>query len=308
MTFTVMIATRNRIDDLRRTCENINTWSPQPDEVIICADGCTDDTVEMVRDEFPNFTLIENEQSLGSVGSRNRILHLAKGEFVISLDDDSYPLDSNFLDRARQVLDDHPEAGIITFPELRNDGTYAANKSPSSSGHYVSAYANCAAIMRRELYMKLQGFPSFFHHMYEETDYALQCYAAGSAIWFEPSQIIRHHESLVQRQPVRRHHQNARNELWSVWLRCPFPWLIPISIFRIARQFQYACTEGFDWTIREPIWWWSALVRIPDCIHDRQRIKWKTYYAWMKLAREKVHNTTELRHFFESQDGSPVDR
>jgi GT2 family glycosyltransferase len=293
-----MIATRNRLEDLRRTCENIRTWSPAPDEVIICADGCTDDTVKMVRDEFSMFTLIENIESLGSVGSRNRILHLAKSEFVVSLDDDSYPLDPSFLERIRKVLDEHLEAGVITFPELRNDGEFGGNMSPSSSGHYVAAYPNCAAVMRRELYLKSKGFPTFFHHMYEETDYALQCYAADSPVWFEPSQTIRHHLSLVQRQPIRRHHQNARNELWSVWLRCPFPWLIPVSIFRIVRQFQYACTEGFDWVIREPIWWWLAIVGLPQCMRDRQPIKWKIYYAWMKLARNPISDLAQLKQTF----------
>jgi len=296
MTFTVMIATRNRIDDLRRTCKNIQTWHPQPDEVIVCADACTDGTIEMIQDEFPAFTLIENEQSLGSVGSRNRILHLASRDFVVCLDDDSYPIDPTFLSRAQRILTEHPEAGVITFPELRNGDVYASiNQTPSSPGQYVAAYPNCAAIMRRTLYLTLQGFPSFFHHMYEETDYALQCYASGFAVWFEPSITIRHHSSPVQRQPVRRHHQNARNELWSVWLRCPLPWIIPVSVFRIARQLQYACSEGFLWAIQEPIWWWSALMSLPKCLRDRQPIPWPTYYAWMKLARCPVYTSEQVK-------------
>lgn len=293
-----MIATRNRAHDLRRTCQNIEIWSPQPDEVIICADGCTDDTVKMVKEEFPLFTLIENREPLGSVGSRNRIIHLSQSEFVISLDDDSYPLDPTFLERVRQVLDDHPEAGIITFPELRNDGEYVANMLPSSSGQYISAYPNCAAVMRRKLYLKLPGFPLFFFHAYEETDYALQCYSANSTVWFEPSLIIRHHTSPLNRNSLHTHHLNARNELWSVWIRCPFPWLIPVSLFRIVRQFQYACTEGFDWAIREPIWWWSALVGLPHCIRDRQPINWRIYYAWMKLARKPISDLTDLKQTF----------
>lgn len=299
MTFTVMIATRNRIDDLRRTCKNIQTWCPQPNEVIICADACTDGTAEMIRDEFPTFTLLENEKSLGSVGSRNRILHLAKQDFVICLDDDSYPVDPTFLKRIRQTLTEHPEAGVITFSELRNGNVYSSvNKTPSSPGHYVPAYPNCAAVMRRDLYLKLQGFPTFFHHMYEETDYALQCYAAGFAVWFEPSIIIRHHTSPVQRQPVKRHHKNARNELWSVWLRCPLIWMLPVSCFRIFRQLQYAASEGPFWVMREPMWWLSALKGIPACLCDRKPIKWEVYYSWMRLARKQVNDLDTFRTLY----------
>ena len=46
-------------------------------------------------------------------------------------------------------------------------------------GRYVAAYANCGAAMRRDVYLQLAGFPTFFGHMYEEPDYALQCYASG---------------------------------------------------------------------------------------------------------------------------------
>lgn len=298
MKFTVMIATKNRADDLRRTCQVLTQLCPPPDEVIICADGCTDYTVEMVKQEFPLFTLIENEKSIGSVASRHRILNLAKGEFVVSLDDDSYPLDPNFLEKASQILRDHPEAGVITFPELRNDDSIIKKTETLSTGYYVSAYPNCSAIMRRDLYLKSQNFPLFFQHMYEETDYALQCYSLKYAVWLEPSLTIRHHMSPVQRQPVRRHHQNARNELWSVWMRCPFPYLIPVSLFRIFRQFQYACTEGLSWAIQEPLWWLSALKGLPQCLSHRQPIPWHIYYNWMKLARQPIYIYEDLKQTF----------
>jgi GT2 family glycosyltransferase len=284
-----MIATKNRVDDLRRTCRVLSQLSPPPDEVIICADGCTDDTVKMVKQEFPLFTLIENEESIGSVGSRHRILNLAKGEFV----------DQDFLERASQILAEHPEAGVITFPELRNDNIFAnEHKTSTSVGKYVSAYPNCSAIMRQNLYLKSSSFPLFFQHMYEEVDYALQCYSSDYSVWFEPSLTIRHHMSPVQRQPVRRHHQNARNELWSVWMRCPFPYVILVSLFRIFRQFQYACTEGLNWVIQEPIWWWSALKGIPQCLRHRKPIPWKIYYGWMRLARQPIYNYEDLKRTF----------
>ena len=47
MTFAIMIATHNRCADLRRTCAALTSLSPPPDQVLICADGCTDDTVSM---------------------------------------------------------------------------------------------------------------------------------------------------------------------------------------------------------------------------------------------------------------------
>ena len=239
--------------------------------------------------------LLINVDSVGSVLSRDRLLHLTEGDWVLSLDDDSYPLADDFFDRVMLVIHNHPEAAVITFPEQRDGGTYTSSaKTPAAPGHYVPAYPNCAALMNREFYLRQPGFPGHFIHMYEEPDYALQCYAAGSAVWFEPSLIIRHHLSSVQRLPVRRHHQNARNELWSVWMRCPWPWLPVVSVYRIWRQFRYACSEGVSWAVREPIWWLAALSGVFPCWRLRRPVGWRVYLAWMKLARRTIRTSADL--------------
>ena len=139
----------------------------------------------------------------------------------------------------------------------------------------LQKYANCAAAMRKVTYHKLPGFPEFFRHMYEEPDYALQCYGAGWAVWFEPSIIIRHHLSISGRNTFKTHHLNARNELWSVWLRCPWPYLPFVSLYRITRQFLYACTEGMSWVFNEPCWWLDAFFGLNKCIKKRNPIPWK---------------------------------
>ena len=78
LTCTVMIATRNRRDDLARTFGVLRTLRPAPDEVLICADGCTDGTEEFVRREVPDFQLIVNATSLGSTRSRDHLMRIAR--------------------------------------------------------------------------------------------------------------------------------------------------------------------------------------------------------------------------------------
>jgi GT2 family glycosyltransferase len=289
MTFAVMITTRNRCEELHRTLSKLQELQPQPSEILICADGCTDNTREMVRSEFPHCTLIENEQARGSVFSRDRLLRLAKNEIVLSLDDDSYPIDHDFFARLKDLFAQYSQAAVISFPEIRDGDVFAhPTKSPSSPAHLVSAYANCAAAMRQDVYLRSQGFPIFFDHMYEEPDFAVQCYALGYQVWFWPAVRIRHHVSSAQRDEIGRHHLDARNELWSVLMRCPFPQVIPVALFRIWRQFRYACSEGLAWAIREPVWWCFAIAGIGKCLANRHPIPWKIYFAWMKLARQTL--------------------
>jgi len=291
-----MIATRNRCEELRRTLRKLSELDPMADEVLVCADGCTDGTAEMVRREFANCVLFENQKRCGSVFSRDRMLRTASGDIVLSLDDDSYPIDSDFLSRLATVFGAHPEAAVIAFAELRGEKEVLAGPTADlSKGQYVSAYPNCAAAMRRSLYGAPSKFPRFFYHMYEEPDYALQCYAAGYGVWFEPTLRVRHHLTNAQRQSMSQHHLNARNELWSVGLRCPWPWLPGMAFYRIFRQLIFAATQGLGWLLREPQWWTLAIAGCRKIIEQRRPVPWRIYRGWLRLNREQVENEIQLR-------------
>ena len=121
---------------------------------------------------------------------------------------------------------------------------------------------------------RLAGFPAFFGHMYEEPDYALQCYAAGLAVWFEPDLAVRHHMSSVNRHEGRRQRLHARNELWSVLIRCPWPYLPAVALFRVWRQLRYAATQGLSDVLLQPAWWLSALRGLPQCFAGRTAMPW----------------------------------
>ena len=81
----------------------------------------------------------------------------------------------------------------------------------------------------------------------------------GMRVWFEPSIVIRHHWTSTGRSEQRIHARHARNEQWSAWMRCPLPWLPLVAASRAFSQFRYACSRGWPWVWREPLWWFSAL-------------------------------------------------
>src|SRR5215470_11056004 len=85
MRISIMIATRNRYEELRQTLMKLEELRPPPDEILVCADGCTDGTAAIVRKQFPNCLLLENETGRGSIFSRDRMLRTASGDIVLSL-------------------------------------------------------------------------------------------------------------------------------------------------------------------------------------------------------------------------------
>ena len=92
---TVVIATRNRRESLRRTIESLRSQTADPEtfDVVVVADGCTDGTHSMV-DELARTSWqgrglgVVDQPWHGAAVARNTGLGLAGGRVVLFLDDD----------------------------------------------------------------------------------------------------------------------------------------------------------------------------------------------------------------------------
>ena len=283
MTFSVMITTRNRANELRRTCRILRQLNPAPQEILITADGCTDDTVETVKSELPDAKVIVNETSRGSVASRDRMIREARGDLVLSLDDDSYPEQPDCLARISKLFVQRPSLAVLGFPQHTDEYPETLDKTDFGPDRLIRSSTNSGSVLRRSIYLKLAGFEPAFFHMYEEPDYGLQCAGAGYEILFTSSVTIRHHYTPTARSELRNHLRHSRNECWSAVMRCPLPQMPLLVFYRVFVQLRYACKRGRDWVLREPLWWWQALRGIPYCLKKRRPISWSNYKRWLAL-------------------------
>ena len=190
-----MITTKNRAGDLRRTCQVLRRLDPPPLEVIITADGCSDDTVEVASRELPGVRLFVNELGQGSVVSRDRMIREARGDLVLALDDDSYPEQLDCIARFVPIFENRSQLAVLHFPQRTDEYPETLAQTDFGQEHLTRSFANSGAVIRRSTYLQLPGFEPKFSHMYEEPDYALQCVAAGYEVLFSPIVTIRHHYS-----------------------------------------------------------------------------------------------------------------
>lgn len=276
-----MITTRNRSHDLRRTCQLLKVLNPPPVEVLITADGCTDDTVEVVKAELPDVRLFVNETGRGSVASRDRMMREARGDLVLALDDDSYPEQLDCLQLLSSIFHLHSSLAVLHFPQRTDEYPETLSQKNFGPERSTRSFANSGAVLRRSVYLELPAFETKFFHMYEEPDYALQCVAAGYAVRFSPIVTIRHHYSGQARSELRNHQRHSRNEFWSTLLRCPFPYVFLMIDRRLLSQLRYSCTRGVGWVIREPALWWQALLGVPYCLKNRKPVSWAGYKRWL---------------------------
>jgi GT2 family glycosyltransferase len=279
----VMITTHNRLTDLRLTCSHLCTLDPAPDEWLFTADGCTDGTSRWLEEAFPGARLFVNSTCNGSVNSRHGMLLATTCDLVLALDDDSYPLEPDAITRLRTFHQDNPEVAVSTFPQRSEEYRDSLDAVEFAALGETSSFPNSGACFRSAVYRKLEGFPGLFFHAFEEPDYALQCQHAGFKVVHTAVITIRHHFTSAGRNEIRTHQRHARNECWSVIMRCPFPQMPLVLIYKAASQFVYAVRRGPAWIVREPIWWLRALQGGSTALRHRKPVSWKSYRRWLLL-------------------------
>lgn len=287
LSLAVMITTHNRLDDLKRTLNRLESLSPKPDEILVTADGCHDGTEEWLRENGDNIRLFANSPGKGSIASRHNMMLSAESEFVVSLDDDSYPAEANSLAVIEAWMKENENVAVLTFPQRSEEYPESLTQHHLPSFGYSGSFPNSGACYRRSVYSQLPGFNTSFFHAYEEPDYALQCIAEGLAVYHSNIATIRHHYSSVGRNEVRTHHRHARNEFWSTLVQSPW-FVIPfVVLYRALRQMQFAFKHGgLQWLLKEPVWWCSTFGGIWTSLKRRTPVSLAAYSMWIRLMRK----------------------
>jgi N-acetylglucosaminyl-diphospho-decaprenol L-rhamnosyltransferase len=95
-------------------------------DVWVVDNASTDNSVAMVRAQFPQVKLIETGSNLGFAGANNKALTEATGRHVLLLNSDTIVSAGAFA-KLVDILEKHPEVAVIG-PMLRNsDGTLQAS-------------------------------------------------------------------------------------------------------------------------------------------------------------------------------------
>jgi glycosyltransferase involved in cell wall biosynthesis len=113
---TIYIPCHNYAHYLNQAVESVLAQSYQEWELFIIDDGSSDDTLEIAQQLkekcADRITIICNETPQGLQRSANRILELARGEYILRLDADDWLDESALLIMVQRMLDD-PSLGLI---------------------------------------------------------------------------------------------------------------------------------------------------------------------------------------------------
>lgn len=243
MRATIVISTRNRVDELRAALASVVLQSVAC-EVIVLDDASTDGTAEMVHAEFPQVRLDRSEECKGLIVQRNRGARLATGDVIFSLDDDATFTTPDVVAQTIAGFDDE-RVGAVAIPYMDvNKDNVIRQRAPDREAVWVSdRFIGTAHAVRREVFLEVGGYREFFVHQGEEGDFCLRMLGRGRVVRLGNSDPIHHFES-PKRDMSRMDFYGRRNDILFTTLNVPMPWLVPHLIMTMLNGWFWACRAG----------------------------------------------------------------
>lgn len=207
MRLSTVIITHNRREALRHTLTMLRENPSLPHdamETIVIDNGSTDDTAGMLRREHPHASVIRRERNEG-VSARNHGFAVARGQYVMLCDDDSYPL-RDAATRAMAHLDRDAACGAVGGRVELLDGRYEASALPGVA-------INCAVVLRKRVIDEVGGLPPEFFRQAEEYDWSFRIWRAGHRIDRFEDLVWRHNKAPGNRRGSVIHRYDVRNNL-----------------------------------------------------------------------------------------------
>jgi len=189
-------------------------------EIIIVDDASTDNSIEFLKNNYPDIIIIENDKNIGFGPSINAGLSKAQYELVFLLNNDIKP-DKNYITSSFKYFEDPDTFGIMgLIKDELTEEILEGIKKPliSASGlkykdirlpgieactDQVFTLYVCggSAIVNREKMLKLKGFLDIYHPFYQEdVDLSIRAWLSGWKLYFNSkAQCYHKHSATIKK-------------------------------------------------------------------------------------------------------------
>jgi len=219
LTATIVIATRNRRQELRRALESALAQTVEA-EILVMDDASTDGTGAMVQADFPRVRLQRSETPCGYIVQRNRAAALATGDVLFSIDDDAEFSSAETVARTLREFGD-ARVGAVAMPYVEPaKGNQVLQCAPDAGVWVTGMFVGTAHAVRRDVFLRLGGYREPLVHQGEERDFCARLLDAGSVVRVGSAPPIVHHES-PRRDFSRMDFYGRRNDILFAWQNVP---------------------------------------------------------------------------------------
>jgi GT2 family glycosyltransferase len=235
---TINILSFNRRDELRHTLTKVYEQDYKNIEVIVVDNASTDGSPEMVEKEFPNVILIKLDKNIGIAGW-NKGFEIAKGEYVLVLDDDAYPEESCIIKMINLFSADKTVGAIAInvlyfYSELKILEPFPGGWLPNLERKegYWPLLLGCAFAIKKNIVTKW-AFNNNFFICSHELPIILSICLHKNKIYFSNNIRATHVQKSKKKKSSLREYYHFRNQLNFVFWHFNYPSCLLLSL-RIA--------------------------------------------------------------------------
>lgn len=292
--FSIVITTKNRLNDLQVTLASLAYHLQRNDvELLICDDASIDGTQEFLKNYYFKNKLVFNEKSKGLIANRNTLNNLAKGTYIISLDDDANFLSQNVLEEIERCFIRHPTCAVQSlriFWGAEVPSSFAEKTISQKSKGFVG----CGHVWRKKAWEEIPNYPAWFVFYGEEEFAAIQLLKNNWKIIYNPKVLVHHKVDVKSRKNNKDYRIRLRRSLRSGW----YLYLLFYPLKEIPRRFLYTLwiqlkNKTFKGDIKATIAILQALVdvflNIPKLIKNSNRLTKKEFKLYQELPDTKLY-------------------
>jgi glycosyltransferase involved in cell wall biosynthesis len=238
--FSIIITTKDRLIDLKKTLLSLNNILKRKDvELLICDDASKDGTDLFLREKYSNHTLVFNQKSKSLIYNRNLLNDKAKGAYLISLDDDLNFLTEKPLEKIDLFFKKNPRASVLSFRIFWNEtkpSTYTTKQKP----YRVNSFAGGAHVLRKSFWEQTPNYPEWFEFYGEEDFLSYHAFLLKKEIYYFPSVLTHHRVNLVLRKKNKDYFLRSKRSIRSGWflylLFCPLKAIPKLFLYTVYAQ------------------------------------------------------------------------
>lgn len=221
MTVTISIVSFNSSKLIRDCLNSLLKFKYQNKVQIIVVDNASsDDSVKVIKDEFPQVKLIQSSKNLGFAGGHNLVLKDLESDFCLILNPDT-KVGENVVDPMVKFMSGYSECGIASCKVLSFDGSlqpsggdlpnllsvcdwlfnleflslqslHRNEKSYYQKVHQVGWVSGNFMMIKHEVVSKIGPLNEEYFMYFEDIDYCFKATQAGFKVMINPEVSIKH--------------------------------------------------------------------------------------------------------------------
>ena len=250
------------------------------------SDDCFDSLPKGVAERL---RVLDSATQVFPTTGRNLLAKHASGSAYLFLDDDSLVLNKEGILKGLHILQTDPHVGSIAYPQSTEEGGLAPYTQPAPRDHacLTCGFMTCAALVRTDVYHKLDGFQELLQMAHEENEFCKRQWDLGYSVVYLPDTSICHNPSPTARNSRQRAKLNARNGWYQAVLHEPLPLLAFTFVPRLIQGARYL-RQATDWTEGN----WMPLLSeglrnlaadLPALLRARKPLQWTSFRRWQQI-------------------------